>query len=248
MNTKLTIYKDKIKKIFSKSDAVDKVYEKIKLLEKIMNKILSKMCEYNSDSAKKDDLVGVSAEILKELDIICSDDKCKNMIDLSNIEDIKKNVKKLQDHYNQNKNVNLICQHHITSSHYLKIDTSQIFKDIGGGGHTGNIFLNLQEILKENTNEYKDSAFLCVQVNNRIICSHNKPMQDNPCNYCEKWSENRKLFKQLIITMLANNDIISIINLMKLNLSLFPAAILEKDEYNYFYTSLAEYKKIKHLR
>jgi len=142
--------------------------------------------------------------------------------------------------YNSKKSlIHLVCKYDKETKTYAD-DNLQANVSIGGNPE-GNSFINLRDILIENTKH--ETEIMCIQINDKQICYHNKPTTANKCDFCDKWQKDRELFKQLINEMLEQNQIINIIELMKDNLHLFPAAILDQDRYHYFHTSLEEYKK-----
>ena len=63
-----------------------------------------------------------------------------------------------------------------------------------------------------------------------------------------RWKIERNKFKQIITMMLNENKIVDILRLMKDNLHLFPAAILDEDQFDRFHVLIENYKKEKRLR
>ena len=114
----------------------------------------------------------------------------------------------------------------------------------GGSNESDNAYINLRDILTGNT-KYEESAFLCVQTNGKLVCSNKSGSNKSgrPCDFCDKWTRDRVMFKQLINEMTNQMQVINIIELMKNNLHLFPAAILDNNQYHSFHTSLDAYRQ-----
>ena len=70
---------------------------------------------------------------------------------------------------------------------------------------------------------------------NTIIKDSGSNHNHKSCDYCNEWSEGRKLFKNQFINML-NSDLNSNINLMIQSLDVLPTVMLDQEQYNKFYT------------
>jgi len=228
------------------SHDVDVLNTKQRSLQDLMNKILELMCEKNtikpSEIAKKI-LTEMGASLNQNFCMgrnvasVGGSNECDNLPKMFDQQKLEKMILGLVNKYNSKQWIHLVCKYDKETKQPTGHLPASII--IEGGG--GNSFIDLRNLLIEDTKE--ESPFVCVQVNDKMVCSHNKPSTSRRCDFCDKWTRDREMFKQLIYEMLAQNQIINIIELMKDNLHLFPAAILDQERYHIFHTSLEEYKK-----
>jgi hypothetical protein len=104
----------------------------------------------------------------------------------------------------------------------------------------------LDKSLKKNNNVLKESL-ICIQKNNQLKCAaiNTSNNQLNQCNYCEKWIQERNMFRRVLKDLLITQDMNQMIELMNASTYLLPAAILNQQQYHLFFTALDEYKKSK---
>jgi len=114
-----------------------------------------------------------------------------------------------------------------------------------------NNMINVSQILsdkslKKNNNVLKESL-ICIQKNNQIKCAalNSSNNQQNQCTFCEKWVQERNMFRSVLKDLLITQDMNQMIDLMNASTYLLPAAILNQQQYHSFFTALNEYKKSK---
>ena len=101
------------------------------------------------------------------------------------------------------------------------------------GGNLNNSYLNIRDILLDNR-----------LANNIGECNHN--MQKKPhCEYCLKWQNNRIMLRQLLFDLLSEDNYETLLVLIHDNVELFPAGILDQDQFGNFYILLNEYIESK---
>ncbi len=251
MAENFNIHIDK-KELFNKLTPtdIDILKRNIGNLELFFNTVFEILCNGKKKNKQKT-VAEVVNTILQQQNLKFSDDifcmgrtpanhNCNIRPKMFNKDQLTHIITELVTKYNNNDEfIHFICKYNATTNEY---DTGSREANVTVGGNPeGNSFINLRDILIENTKH--ETEIMCIQINDKQICYHNKPTTANKCDFCDKWQKDRELFKQLINEMLEQNQIINIIELMKDNLHLFPAAILDQDRYHYFHTSLEEYKK-----
>ena len=71
-------------------------------------------------------------------------------------------------------------------------------------------------------------------------------MQKKPhCEYCLKWQNNRIMLRQLLFDLLSEDNYETLLVLIHDNVELFPAGILDQDQFGNFYILLNEYIESK---
>ena len=223
-------------------DDISSLKQKINDLNTFFNKIFDILCDGKKNLSTKK-TVGDVVKLIMTDDIYNTTrtNLTTNLFQkMFNKEQLIKIITDLVTKYNTNNSfIHFVCKYNKDSKTYD--DNNRQAKISVGGNPEGNSYINLRDILMESTKE--ETEIMCIQINDKQKCYHNKSTTSSKCDFCDKWQTDRELFKQLINEMLEQKQIINIIELMKDNLHLFPAAILDQDRYHFFHTSLEEYKK-----
>lgn len=136
-----------------------------------------------------------------------------------------------------------------------------------GGFDFNQSFIDITQLLKENTtnsnqlSNQNQLAMICVQNNNQLKCKkinslnaqQTQQTQQNQlatqvdnkstCPHCDKWSQERNMFRGVAKDLLVTQDMNNTLDLMNASVHLLPSAILNQNQYESFYSALAEYKK-----
>ena len=110
-----------------------------------------------------------------------------------------------------------------------------------------NQFINLNEIISKKIESNKPT-YVCLQQQNEIICKEIKNNKNNKnCDFCDKWTIERNLFRGVLRDLLSTNDPYAILELMSASTHLLPSAILDQKQYHQFNTAYDEYNKQKSI-
>ncbi len=102
-----------------------------------------------------------------------------------------------------------------------------------------NSYVDLRNLLIDRK---KEEIFICHLDKSRILkCVHQK----SKCVNCDKWQQDRTLFKQQINQIINEEDISDGLRLLPKTIQLLPTIILEKDSYNEFIKTLEAFTKSK---
>jgi hypothetical protein len=129
---------------------------------------------------------------------------------------------------------------------------------VGGVDQTYNL-IDVAELLKENNRTEEKLNILCIKHGNQMSCKNmssqqNQQNQQNQqtktqshCSTCEKWSQEREMFRGVLKDLLMSQNINETFGLMNASVHLLPSAILNQSQHEAFHSDLNEYKK-KHLK
>lgn len=101
-------------------------------------------------------------------------------------------------------------------------------------------YLNIVDILKEEPNK-ETATILCVKINNNIKCAELN--SNKSCSHCDRWSNERNIFRGVLKDLITTKDINQIFELMNASIHLLPAAILNQNQYHSFHNALEQYKQ-----
>lgn len=125
----------------------------------------------------------------------------------------------------------------VVCSREIKIDIQ-----FGGNHNENHPFIDVLKLLQEKPSEQE---IICKKTDHGYHCEMKN--SNERCNFCIKWSRDRKLFREVLMEMLNTNDFLSnnTLDMMESSVSLLPANLLEKDQYVKFNQSLIDYKEMK---
>lgn len=103
-----------------------------------------------------------------------------------------------------------------------------------------NSYVDLRSLLI-NDNPTEDYFICKFDKSHRLNCVHKK----SNCVNCNKWNNDRKLFKQQINEIISVDDITDGLKLLPNTIHLLPTVILEKDPYDNYIKTLDAYIKSK---
>jgi len=119
-------------------------------------------------------------------------------------------------------------------------------------GGSDDMYIDIAELLKENdTTTSKQLSLYCIETNGKMECSR---VQNNfqpekidfdGCQHCNKWAQDRYMFKNVIKDLLTSEDINTVFNIINGSSHLLPSAILKQKQYEDFFTALEAYKQSK---
>ena len=132
-----------------------------------------------------------------------------------------------------------------------------------GGVDFNQSFIDITQLLKENTSNsnqlsnQQQLSMICVQSNNQLKCKQlgNSAQQNttqqntstnqshDPCPHCNKWSQERNMFRGVAKDLLITQSMNDTLDLMNASVHLLPSAILNQNQYESFHSALDEYKK-----
>ena len=109
------------------------------------------------------------------------------------------------------------------------------------GGTYENSYINFEELFG------KKYELMCVMEDGSLKCTRNseQSQQFQPCRTCQVWAQKRDLFRDTVVEMLNQSDIIGVIDIMIKNVNLFPAAILNEQEYHRFHNAITAFLAMK---
>lgn len=109
-------------------------------------------------------------------------------------------------------------------------------------------FINLKDIMQENSERSESSTMLCVQIDGKVKCSNLKKQSNvtnRKCDFCDKWTNERKMFRSVINDLLNAGNMDNTYELMKESSHLLPSAIMNQEQYHQFFSKIEEYKKAR---
>ncbi len=130
-------------------------------------------------------------------------------------------------------------KHHITGNFEPNV---QIAGSVQIGSSYGNL-LDIGQLLKETSTEPLNSTYVCFQKDSELVCAEMSNNRKKKCTFCDKWTEDRNLFRRIMKELLGTTDSQVGLYLMEQSLNLLPSAILTQTQYNDFFSALEQYKK-----
>jgi hypothetical protein len=112
-------------------------------------------------------------------------------------------------------------------------------------------FINLKDILQEKLPTTENISILCIKVNGKVQCTNlnkkqqNQQTQPRQCDFCERWVNERNMFRSVINDLLNAGNMNNSLELMTESAHLLPSAILNQNQYHKFFSAIKEYKKAK---
>jgi hypothetical protein len=109
-------------------------------------------------------------------------------------------------------------------------------------------FINLKDIMQENSERSESSSMLCVQIDGKLKCSNLKKQSNvanRKCDFCDKWTNERKMFRSVINDLLNAGNMDDTCELMKESSHLIPSVIMNQEQYHKFFSKIEEYKKAR---
>lgn len=218
-NVDITIEKKSSNSLLS-DDNIKHLKTKLSELNQIYNIILKNLC-IKKTSSNYDILNNIKKELSK-IEPLCLGStalgKCDNMFNDDRLEKLINAM--LNDRF-----LNKVCRYKIT---YGLIEPFNLPANVKVGGGSDvvkqlDIFSFMQDS-RETT---------CVGMNGIYKCYSHKN-----CEYCSKWEEERKTFKNVVNEMLNSNNL----DLMTDSIHLLPSVMLDKNHYNQFHTLYNQFK------
>ena len=152
--------------------------------------------------------------------------KCDDMFD-------DNRLRKLIDSMFNDRLLSKVCQYKIINNQIV-VNNLPANVQIAGGNNFN--IINISTIIKDRDNSGYTHKKICFGIDNNLKCYDNNINKDHKmCDFCDKWTEDRKLFKSQLIDML-NNNLNSNIDSMTNSLDLLPAVILDQTHFNKFYS------------
>jgi len=111
------------------------------------------------------------------------------------------------------------------------------------GGVQFDKFIDLFDILSEK-NESVDPSYVCLKYGNQLKCKELN-VSVNKCTYCDKWVQERNMFRNVINDLINTSSFENKIKLMKDSSFLLPAIILGQTDYHNFKKIYEEFKQSK---
>lgn len=226
----------------------DAVYNDLKgkkdLLEKAYNIILKHLCKKKNIDRTYDYFTAIEQELRQYRDLLCLSKlaapstpapSVANICDDPMFEDRK--LRQLVNTMYNNAFLNKACLYKDKDGDYL-VDVH-----IGGSYKYSQQYININKILQEKLPSLYDQSFVCVQFENKMACANIKSEDERKCNFCEKWTMERNMFRNAVNDIINSSDLNKAIELMTASIHLLPSAILDQKQYNKFFLAIEEFKK-----
>ncbi len=154
---------------------------------------------------------------------------------------------------------------HLISSMYVDslLNKACIYRQHNATGDIANVqvggvdfvydLINVSELLKESNRTESKLNVLCVKHGTQMSCKNitiqsknqNEGQKESQthCFTCNKWSQEREMFRGVLKDLLMSQNINETFSLMNASVHLLPSAILNQSQYESFHSDLNEYKK-----
>lgn len=135
-----------------------------------------------------------------------------------------------------------------------------------GNGNESVVYLDIDEILKQNNLQIETNTY-CVRIGNKTTCTKNNKLVEQPqklqqhlqshssqfhslqppavesnCDFCDKWTFERNMFREVLNDILTTDDPTHKLQLINASVHLLPSAILDQNTYHQFFTAIEKYK------
>ena len=116
---------------------------------------------------------------------------------------------------------------------------------VGGNYNRDYLFIDVLKLLQDKTSEQSEQEFVCRKSGHGYYCEMKNG--NKKCDFCIKWSRDRRKFREVLVEILNCNDFLSnqTLDMMEDSVELLPASLFEQDQYVKFNQSLIDYKAMK---